>query len=106
MFNTGRNLGIDNLNIGFSESGFVDYQKSLHSELIVETKNVLKDVSNIETAINNNWQGKSRDRFLEQFSDTIEIIMNDLELEFVDLENRFDEIADNYRRQDDELMNS
>ncbi len=102
----GRSLDIGNLDIGFSEEGLKEYRSKLNDVLIIQTEEVLKNVSDIETAINDGWQGRSRDVFMEQFGNTIEEIIKDLKLEYEDLDNRFTEIQDNYYKQDEELMNS
>ena len=101
-----KELGIEGLNIGYSEQGLKDYRRILEDNLIRETGKVLMNVNEIESAINAGWQGKSRDVFMEQLGRTIKNIINDLNDEYDDLNARFKEIENNYITQDEELMNS
>lgn len=98
-------LGIENLDIGFSESGFNEYKKTLEADLIAKTEEILKNQTAVIEAINAGWQGKSRDIFVEQFQNTVNRIIDDLNYEYQDLEERFKEIQNNYYEQDNNLMN-
>lgn len=103
---TGNNtLGIDNLDIGFSASGLEEYKATLEADLIAKTEQILNNQTAVIEAINAGWQGKSRDVFLGQFSDTVTHIIEDLNYEYEDLLERFKEIQNNYYEQDENLMN-
>lgn len=102
-----RSLDIDRLNIGFSRDGIKKYRENLRDSLIDGTSDVLKNnFETVKNAIDEGWQGHSRDVFMAQLSDTISRIESDLKKEYRDLNNRFEEIENNYFRQDEELMNS
>lgn len=99
-------LGISNLDIGYSEEGFKDYKSKLQIDLIQGTNEKLEATEGIVNAINSGWQGMARDKFIEQFQQSINDIESDLQKEYEDLLARFSEIENNYLAQDQELMNS
>lgn len=101
-----QNLGIGQLNIGFSSEGFEEYKSKLQVELIQNTSEKLKDTNTVIQTLNSGWQGKSRDVFVEQLQRTVTNIINDLEREYDDLCARFAEIENNYYEQDNHLMDN
>lgn len=60
----------------------------------------LDDTAAIETAINNGWQGVSRDRFMKMFSNSISVTARDLYHEFENLSKRLSELYQDYFTQD------
>lgn len=98
------NLGIDSLTIGVSRSGMDAYREELKMEVIQTTKELIDDYADVETAINNCWQGVSRDRFLDKFKNTREQIKNDLDAEYNDLNARLEELEYMYYQQDSNMI--
>lgn len=98
------NLGIDSLTIGVSHAGMDAYRDELKMEVMQTTKELIDDYADVETAINNCWQGVSRDIFLEKFKTTREQIKNDLDAEYNDLEARLNELEYMYYQQDSNMM--
>lgn len=98
------NLGIDSLTIGVSHAGMDAYRDELKMAVIQETKELIDDYADVESAINSCWQGISRDRFLEAFKTTREQIKNDLDAEYNDLDARLNELEYMYYQQDSNMM--
>lgn len=98
------NLGIDSLTIGVSHAGMDAYRDELKMAVIQETKELIDDYANVESAINNCWQGIARDRFLDAFEEIREKIKEDLDAEYNDLDNRLDELEYMYYQQDKNMM--
>lgn len=98
------NLGIDSLTIGVSHAGMDAYRDALKLEILQTTKELIDDFSDVETSINNCWQGVSRDRFLNVFQQTREQIKNDLDAEYNDLDARLSELEYAYYQQDSNMM--
>jgi uncharacterized protein YukE len=99
-----KDLGIQNLDIGFSSAGLEDYIKRLKLDMVDGLADVLLDFTNVENAINAGWQGVSRDRFLVQMKLNAQKINTDVGSEFEDLQNRFSEIQASYYNQDYNMM--
>lgn len=100
----GENLGIDSLTIGVSHAGMDAYRDALRMEILQTTRDLIDDVADVETSINNCWQGVSRDRFLEAFQQTREQIKNDLDAEYNDLDARLSELEYAYYQQDSNMI--
>lgn len=99
-----KELGIQNLDIGFSEEGLKDYIKKLELEIIEELDNVFNDTGDVVSAINSGWQGRSRDLFLGHLTASLHQISGDIRLEFDDLSRRFTEVETSYYQQDGDMM--
>ena len=87
------NLGIESLTTGVSREGLQHFFETLDTDCLRNTCKEIDNVEDVIIAINNCWQGESRDRFLRAFSDAREIIKNDLELEFSNIESKFQSLA-------------
>lgn len=98
------NLGIGDLEIGISQKGMEEYITNLKLELLQTSKDKINAFDEVEQAINNGWQGKSRDIFLEKFKIAREKICEDLEKEYQDLENRLTDLQSAYFEADQNLM--
>lgn len=98
------NLGIGDLDIGVSQQGMEQYISELRFELLQTSKEKINSVDTIVNAINNGWQGRSRDIFLEKFSTAREEICADLDKEYQDLENRLTDLQSAYYAADINLM--
>lgn len=99
-------VGINNLDIGFSASGLEEYIKLIDVKLLQNIQTELNNTDTLINTINAGWVGKSRDIFLQQFEQSINAVINDVQAEYEDLMTRFSEIQSNYYEQDNELMNS
>ena len=98
------NVGIDDLTIGISAAGMEEYKKNLKAYLLTQSVDKINDTSTLEAAINNGWQGASRDVFMEKFNQMRESIVNDLSKEFDDLSARLEELEEDYFAQDNKMI--
>lgn len=97
-------LGIDTLTIGIDSNGMQNYRESLRIDLLQSTEQKINEFTEVEAAINNCWQGLSRDYFLDSFEDMRQRIIQDLEAEYRDLENRLVDLEEMYYKQDLEML--
>ena len=98
-------LGISSLTTGISKSGMAQYEEDLKTNVLTNVETKIEDVEAVITAINGGWQGESRDRFLKDFENVRKKLIEDLKDEYKDVQNRLDELQDNYFRQDKNLYN-
>lgn len=94
------NLDIQDLGIGLSRDGMLNYIEAVRAELLIKVKEQINEVTDLEAAINGCWQGESRDAFLEDFKQKREEICKDLDKEYEDLKNRLLELGNNFYHQD------
>lgn len=87
------NLGIGDMTIGASREGLETYIEDLHLTAFQEVVNEIDNVTDFETAVNNCWQGESKDRFLSHFAEMREVVKSDLEAEYQNLENKIRELV-------------
>lgn len=99
-----RNVDIETMTQGVSKVGMTSYIDALKISLLDEVKSKLEDVNAIQVAVDAGWQGKSRDKFFELFEESINKIEEDLKNEFNDLNGRLNELANNYYKQDSDLL--
>ena len=97
-------IGISELTIGIDRNGMETYKDSLKAELLVSTRQRIEDITAIESAINQGWQGVSKDKFMDKFKTLRERVSDDLEREYKDLEYRLDELVSNYFQQDKKMI--
>lgn len=97
-------LNISDLSMGISSGGMERYKEDLKADILLKTIELINSVDPIVTKINDAWQGKSRDKFLEDFRESRELICEDLKLEYEDLSNRLEELKSNYFEIDQKLM--
>lgn len=98
------NMTIDTMTIGVDHSGMDAYREALKLQVLNETRDIINEVADVENAINNAWQGVSRDRFLIQFRDARNSISDDLEAEYNDLDARLNELEYMYYQQDQNMI--
>lgn len=98
------NLGIADLTMGINSNGMEEYKDSLKVELLSTTKEKINNVTEVVNAINDAWQGKSRDVFLQQFDQAREKINADLDAEYADLNNRLTDLQSSYFAIDQSLI--
>lgn len=82
------NLGIGDMTIGASREGLENYLEDLHLTAFKGIVDEIDNVTDFETAINNCWQGESKERFLNHFAEMRNVIRTDLEAEYQNLENK------------------
>lgn len=82
------NLDISSLTTGVSKAGLEQYLETLKTIALKETIAEIDRVDEVITAINNCWQGESRDRFLEAFAKMRELIKSDLAREYENLDSK------------------
>ena len=97
-------LGIQDLTTGISTSGMQAYREELKSSLLLSSQEKLRSLQEVETALNEGWQGTAADRFKTQMNATVEKICEDLQKEYADLENRLIDLESAYFNADNILM--
>ena len=106
--NTGAELfqSTNGLDIGMSTAGVANYLEELKANVLERAKQALRGdkLDSVVKAINANWQGNSRDKFLTDLNQAITHISEDLDAEYADLLARLEEIQNNYLKQDNNLM--
>ena len=97
-------LGIDNLDIGVSTSGAVEYFENLKTELLTNVEQKIDEIGPITTALDKGWQGVSRDRFDSQFEEAREALKMDLRREYKDLVVKINQAVEGYVNQDKNMI--
>lgn len=87
------NLGIDNLTVGASLQGTVKYIEELKTGMINDVFKAIDNTDEVITAINNCWQGESKDRFLSDFALVRETIKADLQKEYENVEAKINNLV-------------
>lgn len=101
----GSNLGIDGLSIGISKDGMASYRENLKLTLLTQCTQALDHwIDDLKTAISTGWQGVSRDNFFTLLDQQVQVVKEDIEKEYYDLEARLTEIEINYLNQDKYLI--
>ena len=97
----------DTLEFGFSSSGLTALDNDLN-ELLYD--DICTELDNLETSVNELldqcWQGVSKDRFVVDLGKRIEKIKEEIKVEYSDLKGRFEDLAEYYAKQDEELYTS
>ncbi len=57
---------IQEMSHGFDEQGVANYIEELRAVVLEQAAEQIRDISSIEKACNENWEGEAKDRFLEQ----------------------------------------
>lgn len=81
------NLGMDDLTIGASSQGTMNYLEELKTTVVDSICKDIDDISRIEQAINNCWQGASKDRFMDAFKQARDLVKDGINHAYTDLEN-------------------
>lgn len=100
-FKTGRTEmdAMKDVSYGLSRKGMEKYIEDLKLD-IDAVKKAVKDVDDIQKAVDKGWQGYSRDVFYQDFDESIDNLLNSVEKEYKDLKNRLEELEDNLINQD------
>ncbi|MBQ8131299.1 MAG: hypothetical protein IJ193_02280 [Bacilli bacterium] len=97
-------IGIDELDFGYSRMGTQKYMDDLNTQAITETCRLLRDINGIKTAIQAGWQGQSEENFVKNFEkaigETEESIKGLREI----LDGEFASIEDAVANQDNEMV--
>ncbi|MBE6155825.1 MAG: hypothetical protein E7164_03605 [Firmicutes bacterium] len=99
-----RGLGIGDLTIGVSTTGLENYKAGLKAELLTTVEEKINDYSAVKSALDKGWQGVSRDNFERQFENMRKQVIEDLRLEYANIEARIEELANKYIRQDQSMI--
>ena len=86
------NLGIESLTTGVSKAGLDKYLEDLRTATLLVVSKEINNCDDVISAINNCWQGESRDRFLEAFKLMRQEIGNDINWEFRNLEEKLNSL--------------
>ena len=100
----GTQLKIQDVNIGYSQSGATDYANDIHQEAIVETKRLLGDVESIRTALEEGWQGQAELNFMTNLQGAVKEVQNALDELDEKLTTEFNEIESAWVEQDAEMV--
>ena len=100
------NTGVDiaDLTQGVSRKGMQLYKSQLYRHLVEQVRYKLEDVSAIQTAVDDGWQGESRDKFLADFEANIRTVDAQMESAYSALFARIVELTSNYYKQDRDLL--
>ena len=63
---------IGEMSHGFDGKGVEAYLDEIKSIVLTKASDAVRDISEIETACNTNWAGRSKDDFIEQLKETSE----------------------------------
>ena len=101
-----QNMEIKDATYGISKQGMTEYVRQLNYKLISETKEILEDVEEIQTAIDAGWNGAAKASFLKAFQEAIEKVEADLKKEEDSLKSRFDELQAAYMYQENHIASA
>lgn len=99
-----REMTLDTMSEGVSKAGMEELVDLLQAQLLIGVSEKLEETEAINNALKANWQGKSRDVFIENMTKSIRMIKADLAAEFGDLMNKLAELAQSYYDQDKKMM--
>lgn len=102
-FESNNILTIDSLDIGMSVEGVKEYQQKIES-LMSDLKEKMRDLSKISNALDSGWAGQSKVDFLYDMAQIVSHAIYAMDLEYEDLENRFQELKNNYHNQDNNML--
>lgn len=92
------------LEVGYSKDGMQKLDESLKSMLVDEIKAALDRLNEgVTAALDECWQGVSKDRYLKDFGKRIEDTKEEIEKEYDDLKERFSDVSKYFKDQDDDL---
>lgn len=97
-------LSIQDLDIGVSKAGMEQYKEQIKSDLLITSKELLQNTSEIERAVNAGWQGVSKDKFLSDFKNAVDKICQDLENEHTNLQSVLENLEEIYYQVDASIM--
>lgn len=99
-----RTMDFENVTEGVSRSGMNGYLEYLRVDVITKILEALDNTDEMSTAINNGWQGQSRDKFLSQLRGAIKASKNDIYKEFSNLADRLSDLYQDYMKQDANMI--
>lgn len=100
-FKTGRTdmVTMKDVSYGLSRKGMDKYIDDLKLD-IDAVKKAVKNIDAIQKAVDQGWQGYSRDVFYKDFDESIDNLLDSVEKEYKDLKYRLEELEDNLINQD------
>lgn len=97
----------DNLEYGFSADGLKNLDESLNQLLYEDVKSALNDLNKeVNDSLKDCWQGKSKERYLNDLEDRIDDIIDEIGDEYSDLQRRFEDLAKFYAEEDENLYSA
>lgn len=99
-----RDMSLDTMTEGISKAGMENLLEMMQVKLLSGVRDELSKTEGIVSALKAGWQGKSRDVFLEKLDKSVSGIATDLANEYYDLMKRMRELAENYYKQDQRMM--
>ena len=98
------NMDFEGVSVGISRAGMAKYIENLHANVLLKVEEKLRATEPVTQALNECWQGASRDKFLTKFGKTIDDVVEDLEEEYKDLIARLRELQHHYFEQDNKML--
>ena len=69
---------IGDLSHGTSTTGVSEFLKEIESKLVGTVATNAEDIAGLESACNENWEGKSKERFLENLKSDVKLLRDSL----------------------------
>lgn len=98
-------LNFDEVNYGISSSGVKKYISDIRAIVLQQTSNIIETgQQDVKNAIEKGWNGESKDKFLILFNKKCLDLKAALNKEYYDLENRLNELSNDFINQDRNMM--
>lgn len=89
---------------GVNPASVYTYIGSIKADVLDTVANKLNDTEEIISALRAGWNGTSETIFEQKLAENIQIIIDDLNKEYVDLKAKMQELANMYIQQDNLMM--
>ena len=99
-----RNMDFDGVSEGVQKSGMESYMEFLKFEVLDKVIEKLEEIDMIQSAIDDGWQGKSRDAFLTKLGNQINQTEESIRREFYDLNNKLSQLYQSYHTEDQNML--
>ncbi len=97
-------VGIDELDFGYSRMGTQKYIEALNTQAITETCRLLREINGIKSTIESGWQGQSEENFVKNFEKAIGETEESIKGLRDVLASEFSAIEDAVANQDNEMV--
>ncbi len=95
------------LEFGYSAAGMKSLDEKLNQLMYEDVCTALDTLQkDVETSLAACWQGNSHDAFVKDFAVEIQRVKDEIQKEYADLRNRFNELAEYFFVQDNTLYTS
>ncbi|MCI8467082.1 MAG: hypothetical protein HFI08_02670 [Bacilli bacterium] len=97
-------ISINDMSHGFSLDGAQQYFIELNAKAIDETKELLGDITAIQSALEAGWQGQAEVNFMENFKESIIQVQSALDNCSQALNSEFNQITSAWMEQDTRMI--